>query len=153
MVLIGTLGYLAGSMCGWYVGRRGGRELIARHGRWLHLGPDRFARAERWFARFGSAAVFLGRLTPLVRSFISIPAGVLGGRPASYAALTFAGSLVWCVGFASLGWALGDRWESVHQAFRYVDYAVVALVVAVLGYLTLRLHRTREAREGCRQAR
>src|SRR5262245_22877877 len=77
VIAAGTLGYLAGSIAGWAIGRVGGTPLIQRHGRWLHLGPERFARAERWFDRYGSAFVLFGRLTPLVRSFVSIPAGVL----------------------------------------------------------------------------
>ena len=75
--LAGTLGYLLGSLVGWAIGRRGGRPLVERHGRWLHLDAERLARAEAWFDRRGRAAVFLGRLTPVVRSFISIPAGLL----------------------------------------------------------------------------
>ena len=76
-IAAGTLGYLAGSLAGWAIGRAGGRAFVERRGRWLHIGPERFERAERWFERYGSAFVFAGRLTPLVRSFVSIPAGVL----------------------------------------------------------------------------
>jgi membrane protein DedA with SNARE-associated domain len=142
MVATGTLGYLAGSLAGWLIGYRGGRELIERRGRWLHLGPERFARAEAWFRRFGSAAVFLGRLTPLVRSFISIPAGALGSPLGRYSALTLAASLIWCVAFASAGWALGGNWDEVHRAFRYADYAAVAAVVALVAFLGLRRRRS-----------
>ena len=79
-VAAGTLGYLTGSLAGWAIGRAGGRPFIERHGRWLHLGPQRFRRAERWFARYGSAFVLFGRLTPLVRSFVSIPPARLSSR-------------------------------------------------------------------------
>src|SRR3954447_10474742 len=75
--LAGTLGYLFGALVGWAIGRWGGHSLLERHGRWLRVTPDDLERAESWFDRRGRAAVFLGRLTPLVRSFISIPAGVL----------------------------------------------------------------------------
>src|SRR5438128_11585150 len=78
MALVGTLGYLAGSIVGWWIGLRGGRPLLEHHGRWLHLGPERLERAERWFDRFGNVGVLVGRLTPVVRSFVSIPAGVFG---------------------------------------------------------------------------
>jgi membrane protein DedA with SNARE-associated domain len=141
MVATGTLGYLAGSLAGWALGARGGRGLIERHGRWLHLGPDRFARAERWFDRFGGAAVFVGRLTPLVRSFISIPAGALGSPLGRYTALTLAASLIWCVAFAAAGWALGGNWDEVHHAFRFADYAAAAAVVAALLVLLVRGRR------------
>ncbi len=146
LALAGTTGYLAGSVAGWAIGRRGGRELVERRGRWLHLGPARFARAERWFARHGSTAVFLGRLTPLVRSFISIPAGVLGAPLASYTALTAAGSAIWCFGFAGAGWALGHRFEDLHSLLRYVDVAVVLGTVVVVGGLASRMRRARAER-------
>jgi membrane protein DedA with SNARE-associated domain len=143
----GTLGYAAGAVVGWAIGRRGGRELLARHGRWLHLGPDRLRRAEVWFDRHGPAAVLLGRLTPLVRSFVSVPAGVLGAPFPSYVVLTLVGSAIWCFGFAGAGWALGASWHTVHGAFGYVDAAVAAAVVAVVAWLLLR-GRSRGASRG-----
>jgi membrane protein DedA with SNARE-associated domain len=138
MVAAGTLGYVVGALIGWAIGMRGGRELIEHHGSRLHLGPARFARAERWFARFGPAAVFLGRLTPLVRSFVSIPAGVLRFPLGPYLALTFAASAIWAFAFAGAGWALGGNWEQVHHAFRYADYAAVAAVLVVAAVMMRR---------------
>ena len=76
MVSAGTIGYTLGSLAGWAIGDYGGRPLVERHGKWFHLSPERFVRAERWFDRWGDKAVFLGRITPIVRSFVSIPAGV-----------------------------------------------------------------------------
>jgi membrane protein DedA with SNARE-associated domain len=145
LALTGSIGYLVGSLVGWLIGMRGGRELVERHGRWLHLGPDRFARAEAWFARWGSYAVFLGRITPLVRSFISITAGVLRSPLGPYTVLTLLGSLIWCFAFAGAGWALGDNWKTVHDNFRYVDYAVVVLVVAAAVWLIARARTVRRA--------
>ncbi|HET6448380.1 MAG TPA: DedA family protein [Conexibacter sp.] len=143
LTLAGTVGYLLGSLAGWAIGLRGGRPLLERHGRWLHLPPPRLARAERWFDRFGPAAVFLGRLTPLVRSFISIPAGVFRVPLAGYTALTFAGGLIWCAAFAGAGWALGDQWEQLDHAFRYVDVVVAAAVVGGVVLLLVRRRQTR----------
>jgi membrane protein DedA with SNARE-associated domain len=131
VIAVGTLGYFAGSLVGWGIGRAGGRAFIERRGRWLHIGPERFARAERWFARYGAAFVLLGRLTPLVRSFVSIPAGVLEYPPARYMALSLVASFVWCLAFGVAGHALGSNWDQVHHAFRYADYAAVAAVLAV----------------------
>ncbi len=127
----GTTGYLAGSIGGWLIGRQGGRELVERHGRWVHLGPERLARAEAWFARHGAKAVFLGRLTPLVQSFISIPAGVLNLSLRLYVALTALGSAIWCFGFAGAGWAVGRRYEQIHHAFRFADLAAVLAAIAL----------------------
>jgi membrane protein DedA with SNARE-associated domain len=148
VVLVGALGYLAGSLIGWAIGRAGGRPLIERRGRWLHLGPERFARAERWFDRFGGAFVLLGRFVPLLRSFVSIPAGVLEYPLGPYVALSSVASLVWCLGFGIAGHALGSRWDSVHHAFGYVEIAAVAALVIVAAILFFRATttRTRSAR-------
>jgi membrane protein DedA with SNARE-associated domain len=138
VVATGTLGYLAGSLAGWALGRTGGHALIERHGRWLHLGPERFARAERWFGRYGSAFVLFGRLTPLVRSFVSIPAGVLEYPLGPYTLLSALASLVWCLAFGIAGYALGSHWDAVHHAFRYADYAALVVLVAVVATLLVR---------------
>jgi membrane protein DedA with SNARE-associated domain len=145
LALAGALGYLAGSLAGWEIGRRGGPALIARHGALLHLPPARFRRAEAWFARYGNQAVFLGRITPLVRSFISIPAGVLGTPLPSYLALTLAGSALWCFGFAGAGWAAGGAWKSIDHSLHYIDYAVVAVAILGAGWLLHRQVRRRRA--------
>src|SRR4051795_11954529 len=71
LALAGTLGYLVGALIGWGIGRYGGRPLLERHGRWFHLSPERLDRAEAWFDRWGNLGVFVGRLTPIVRSFVS----------------------------------------------------------------------------------
>jgi membrane protein DedA with SNARE-associated domain len=143
LALAGALGYLTGALVGWAIGTYGGRELIERHGRVLHISPETFDRAERWFERYGSQAVLLGRVTPVVRSFISVPAGVLGSPLGRYTVLTLIGSLVWCFGFAAAGWALGGSWEQFHHAFRYADYAAVALVAAAGAAALVRQRRRR----------
>jgi membrane protein DedA with SNARE-associated domain len=130
VALAGTVGYLLGSLVGWAVGAYGGRPFLDRRGRLLHLGPDRLERAEHWFERWGGWAVLLGRLTPVVRSFISIPAGVFRAPLGSYTGLTAIGSAVWCFALAGAGWALGSSWERFHRGFRYADYVVAAAVAA-----------------------
>jgi membrane protein DedA with SNARE-associated domain len=145
LALAGTLGYLVGALVGWAIGRRGGRALLEGRGRWLGLTPETFDRAEEWFARHGRAAVFFGRLTPFVRSFISIPAGALESPLRPYTVLTLAGSAVWCFAFAGAGWALGASYERVHRAFRYVDIVVVVAVV-VLAVAAFVAHRYRVRR-------
>jgi len=142
----GSLGYTLGSLGGWALGLYGGRPFLERRGRWLHLGPLQLDRAERWFDRFGDLAVLVGRVTPVARSFISIPAGVFRHPLGRYTVLTVIGSTLWCVAFAGIGWALGSRWESFHHAFRYIDYAIVAGVVALALYLGLRFRRSRQNR-------
>jgi membrane protein DedA with SNARE-associated domain len=141
LALAGTIGYLVGASAGWALGRWGGRPLLERHGRWLHLDTDNLARAEAWFERRGALAVFLGRLTPVVRSFISIPAGVLETPLGAYTALTLAGSAIWCFGFALAGWALGSSYEQVHHAFTGIEVVIVAGAVAAVAVLLLRRRR------------
>jgi membrane protein DedA with SNARE-associated domain len=144
LAVAGTAGYVAGSAVGWAIGRRGGPLFVERYGRWLHVGPDRMARAERWFARFGTRAVFLGRLTPLVRSFVSIPAGVFGVPARSYYLSTLAAALLWCFGLAAAGWVVGARYENLHHALRFVDYAGAATLLAGVTLLARQWLRTRE---------
>ena len=141
IALAGTLGYLAGAIIGWWIGKAGGRPLLERHGRWFHLTPEQFGRAERWFDRYEDWAVFLGRITPLVRSFVSIPAGVFRVPLGRYTVLTLAGSAIWCFAFAGIGWAVGSSYESVDHGFRYVEIAVVAGVLLLAGYVIMRRRR------------
>jgi membrane protein DedA with SNARE-associated domain len=146
MVLAGTIGYTIGAVLGWAIGIYGGRPYLERHGRWLHLSPQKLARAERWFERWGDWGVFLGRITPVVRSFVSIPAGVFRAPFGRYTLLTLLGSAIWCFGLAGVGWWFGSNWEEFHHAFRYVDYAIIAVVVAGLGYGAWKLLERRRAR-------
>jgi membrane protein DedA with SNARE-associated domain len=143
IALAGTIGYTIGSIGGWAIGIYGGRPYLERHGRWLHLDERKLDRAERWFERWEGRAVFLGRLTPVVRSFVSIPAGVLEAPLVRYTLLTFAGSAIWCFAFAGAGYAAGESWEDFHHAFRYVEYLVAAAIVALVAWLVWRNVRKR----------
>jgi membrane protein DedA with SNARE-associated domain len=130
--LSGVAGSLVGSVAGWLLGARLGRDVLERHGRLIHLGPRRLHRAEAWFTRYGAWAVLLGRLTPLVRSFISVTAGLFGEPLGRYLVLTTIASAIWCFGFAALGWVLGAHYGSVDHVTRMVEAAVVAGLIAVV---------------------
>jgi membrane protein DedA with SNARE-associated domain len=148
MSLAGVAGNTVGSVIGWEIGLYGGRPLIERRGRWLHLGPENLERAERWFERYGDAAVFLGRVTPVVRSFVSIPAGLARMPLLRFTVLTALGCVPWCFGIAGAGWALGSSYERFHHDFRYVDVTVIALLV--LAAVALYVRRRRSSRLGRR---
>jgi membrane protein DedA with SNARE-associated domain len=138
LALAGTLGYLAGAIVGWAVGLYGGRPLLERRGRWLHITPERLDRAEAWFGRWGNLGVLLGRVTPIVRSFVSIPAGVFEMRLAPYTLLTFVGSAVWAFAIAGAGYGLGASYERFDRDFKYAEYAVVVAVLLLAAFLVYR---------------
>lgn len=135
IALAGTIGYTIGAIMGWALGLYGGRPYLERHGKWLHLNEEKLDRAERWFQRWEDWAVFLGRLTPVVRSFISVPAGVFEAPFVRYTLLTLAGSAIWCFAFAGAGYLAGEAWEDFHHAFRYVEYVVAVVIVAGVAWL------------------
>ena len=141
MALAGTLGYFAGSLIGWAIGRYGGRPLLERRGRWFHLTPEKLDRAERWFAKWGNFGVLVGRVTPVVRSFVSIPAGVFEMPLAPYSLYTLVGSAVWAFAIAGAGYGLGSSYETFNHDFRYAEYAVVAGVLLGAAYLVYRWSR------------
>jgi membrane protein DedA with SNARE-associated domain len=147
IALAGTVGYTLGAICGWAIGLYGGRPYLERHGRWLHVDEEKLGRAERWFERWEDWAVFLGRLTPVIRSFVSIPAGVLETPFVRYTLLTLAGSAIWCFAFAGAGYAAGASWEDISHAFHYLDYVVAAVVVGVVAWLVVRRLRRRRTNQ------
>lgn len=143
----GALGCNLGSIVAYEVGKRGGRPLAERWGRWLLIGPDELDRADRFFTRFGGAAVLIGRLLPVVRSFIAFPAGVARMRLVPFHVYTFLGSWPWCFGLAWVGMTLGDRWNSdprLKAWFHRADAAIAA--VLVLGIAWFVWHRVRGVR-------
>jgi membrane protein DedA with SNARE-associated domain len=146
IALAGTIGYTIGAVGGWAIGLYGGRPYLERHGRWLHLNEQKLERAERWFERWGDRAVFFGRLTPVVRSFVSVPAGVFEAKLGRYTVLTLLGSAIWCFAFAGAGYLAGESWEDFHHAFRYFDYLVAASIVAAVAFLVIRHVRRRRRR-------
>jgi membrane protein DedA with SNARE-associated domain len=153
MALAGTLGYFAGALIGWWVGLRGGRRLIERRGRWLHVTPERLDRAEQWFRRWGNVGVLVGRVTPVVRSFVSIPAGIFEMRLAPYALYTVVGSAVWSFAIAGVGYGLGSSYKSFDNGFKYVEYAIVAGVLVLAAYLIYRLRKAATVRRSDDPAR
>jgi membrane protein DedA with SNARE-associated domain len=146
MALAGTLGYFAGALIGWWIGLRGGRPLLETRGRWLHVTPERLDRAEAWFRRWGNFGVLVGRVTPVVRSFVSIPAGIFEMRLAPYALYTIVGSAVWSFAIAGVGYGLGSSYKSFDNGFKYVEYAIVAGVLALVAYLIYRLRKAATVR-------
>jgi membrane protein DedA with SNARE-associated domain len=125
--LIGTLGNLVGSWVAYGVGRAGGRPLIERWGRYVLLRPHDIDRAEAWFDEHGEAAVFFSRLLPVVRTFISLPAGVAEMPFGRFTLYTVAGCLPWTFALAGIGYAVGSNWHTIE---RYI--ALIGVILAIL---------------------
>ncbi|HEY4451846.1 MAG TPA: DedA family protein [Solirubrobacteraceae bacterium] len=145
IVIAGVLGNLVGSWISYGVGRAGRLELVERHGHWLHLKPSHIAWADRWFARYGAPAIFFSRMLPIIRTFISLPAGIARMPLGRFTALTLAGCVPWVLGLALAGEAVGHSWTSTRKGFDYADYVIVALVVLGVIYAVLRRWRGRRA--------
>jgi membrane protein DedA with SNARE-associated domain len=143
IVIAGLLGTMLGSWVAYAVGRGGRLELLERHGAKVHMGPSQIERADQWFQRHGEAAVLFGRLIPVVRAFVSLPAGVAKMPFGRFTVFSLIGSLPWVLGLALAGHALGNDWTSVRKGFEYVDYVIVALVVVGIVYVLVRRRRSR----------
>jgi len=153
IVLAGLLGTMVGSWITYAIGRGGRLELLERHGSKLHMGPTQISRAERWFERFGEPVVFFGRMVPLIRAFVSLPAGVARMPFWRFTVLSLLGSIPWVLALALAGHALGGNWTSVRKDFQYVDYAILALIVAGIVYAVVRRRRGRAASVGSEAGR
>ena len=143
VILAGLLGTMVGSWFAYAVGRGGRLELLERHGAKVHIGPAQIERADRWFARYGEPTVLFGRLVPLVRAFVSLPAGVAKMPLGRFTALSLIGATPWVIALAFAGHALGGDWTSVRKWFEYVDYAILALAVIGVVYVIMRRRRGR----------
>jgi membrane protein DedA with SNARE-associated domain len=151
VALTGVLGNTVGAGVGWAIGSFGGRPLIERYGRWLHVTPKRMERAEAWFGRFGHLAVPLGFAAPIVRSFVAIPAGLFRKPLPEFLPLAALGCTVFCFGLAAGGWALGSSYNSLHDALTYAGIAiVVCVVIAAVWYRKRSSTMSRRAEDSAR---
>jgi membrane protein DedA with SNARE-associated domain len=144
ITVAGVLGNLVGSWIAYAIGWYGRIDILEKHGRKLHVKPEHLAWADRWFERHGDATVFFTRLLPIIRTFISLPAGVAKMPFWRFTAFTVAGCLPWVFALALVGREVGDRWESWKNSLHYVDYVVIAAVVIGVVLLVLRGRRDRK---------
>jgi membrane protein DedA with SNARE-associated domain len=142
---VGVAGNVVGSWIAYAVGYFGRVELLEQHGRKLHVKKHDLERADRWFERYGSWAVFFSRMLPIVRTFISLPAGVARMPFWRFSLLTLAGCVPWVLMLTLVGRAAGANWTDWKDNLHYVDYAVAALIVVGLVYLVIRRRRSRRA--------
>jgi membrane protein DedA with SNARE-associated domain len=140
---VGALGNLVGSWIAYWVGYAGRVDILEKHGSKLHIKRSHLEWADRWFERHGDATVFFSRMVPIVRTFISLPAGVARMPFWRFSALTLAGCIPWVLLLTFIGQQAGDHWEDWKDSLHYVDYAVAAAMVAGVAYLVLRARRRR----------
>ena len=136
--LFGAIGNVLGSLAAYYVGAWGGRPLVARYGRYVLISHHDLDIADRWFARWGNWAVFFSRLLPVVRTFISLPAGISRMPIGRFIAYSFAGSFLWSLGLAWAGFVLGENWEDLREWMRPAD---IPIVIGVLALVALYVYR------------
>ena len=130
----GAIGCNLGSLVAYEVGHYGGRPLVERYGRWILMGRRELDWADRFFARWGHAAVFVARLLPVVRTFIALPAGIARMPRGKFHIYTFLGSWPWCLGLAWAGMKLGANWRSIGKYFHQMDAVIGVLLVAGIGW-------------------
>jgi membrane protein DedA with SNARE-associated domain len=135
ITLIGALGNLVGSLIAYFVGLKGGRPLLEKYGKYILITHSKLELADQWFDRYGYEAVLISRVLPIVRTFISLPAGISHMDLKKFVIYTFAGSLPWCFVLGYIGVQLGPRWEIIKGYFHILDVIVVVGIVAFLGYI------------------
>ena len=142
-VAVGVAANVVGSWIAYAVGYYGRIELLEKHGKALHIKPSHLAWADRWFEKYGAAAVFFSRMLPIIRTFISLPAGVARMPFWKFTLLTLAGCVPWIFMLTFIGKQVGANWEDWKDSLHYVDYTVAALIVVGAVYLLVRWRRNR----------
>ena len=138
ITVVGSLANLVGSWIAYAVGYYGRIELVERHGNKLHIKQSHLDWADRWFDRYGDATVFFTRMLPIIRTFISLPAGVARMPFWRFSALTLAGCVPWVFMLGFIGKQAGDNWDQWKDNLHYVDYAVAATILLGIAYLLIR---------------
>jgi len=143
---VGAFANLAGSLIAYWIGLKGGRALIEKYGKYVLISKRDLDLADRWFMRFGNLTVFFGRLLPVVRTYISFPAGVAKMEIKRFSLYTFAGALPWSILFTWLGVKMGDNWEQIREKLHNFDLAIIVLIIIGITWYVWRhiKHRVRE---------
>jgi membrane protein DedA with SNARE-associated domain len=128
----GTLGTGLGSAIGYAIGAWGGKPLVDRYGKYIDATPEKIAKAEKWFGKYGESAVFYTRLMPVVRSMVNVPAGMLNMNFLKFMAYTLAGAFPWCLVLSFIGYTLGENWDKIGQYTHLLDNAMVVVAAAIV---------------------
>ncbi len=138
VAIAGAAGCVLGSVIAYWVGVYGGRPFLLKYGKYVLITPKELDTADRWFARYGDAAIFISRLLPVIRTFISLPAGIARMNFPKFVIYTFIGSFPWCLGLAWLGKTLGENWNTLGKYFHQLDALIGVVIVAGITWFVWR---------------
>jgi len=142
VILMSSLGGLAGSLIAYYIGYFGGRKFLLKYGYYFLITPETLDRAERWFQKYGKISVFTTRLVPVIRTFISLPAGIAEMDIRTFSLYTFIGSFIWSSFLAYLGYTLGKNWDVVSHFFSGLDIYIIIAGLIILIYIGYRVYKS-----------
>lgn len=134
----GGVGCTIGSVITYWIGALGGRPFLEKYGKYVLISQHDIKMADRWFARWGEATAFFSRLLPIVRTFISLPAGVARMNFARFTVLSFIGSFIWCIALGAAGYVFGEHWEKVRAAMRPFDIPIAIVLLILFGWYVYR---------------
>jgi|SRR3989344_2345437 len=134
VVLWGTFGNLVGSLAAYFLGFYGGRPLLEKYGKYVLISRDEIDGADRWFRKYGAASIFFSRLLPVVRTFVSLPAGVAKMPLVKFCLYTFLGSLPWSFVLTYAGVIMGENWKNLESYFRKFDWAILIIIILMFGW-------------------
>ena len=134
----GAFGCVVGSVAAYWAGILGGRPFIEKYGKYILLSHRDLDTAERWFKKYGDWAIFFSRLLPVIRTFISLPAGIAKMNFSRFVVYTFLGSLPWCFVLAYIGKVLGENWQTIKSYFRGADVVIVVVIVVGIAFFIYR---------------
>ena len=143
VVIAGVFGNWLGSALSYYLGAYGGRPLVDKYGKYIRMKHHHLDMAENWFNKYGEFSVFFGRMLPIVRTFISFPAGLARMNFTKFSIYTILGAFPFCYLLAWLGFKMGENWEDLRKYFHYADYVVIVGIVVLIGYYLIRRKRSK----------
>jgi membrane protein DedA with SNARE-associated domain len=134
VTMAGAMGNVLGSLVAYYVGVWGGRPFVERYGPYVLVSSRDLEMADRWFLKYGEAAVLISRMLPVVRTFISLPAGIVRMNVPKFIVFSFIGAVPWCYLLAYIGLKLGERWDGLRQYFHHLDIVIGGVLILGVGY-------------------
>lgn len=142
MIIFGTLGGTVGSIIAYLIGARGGRPFVEKYADKLHLSKEKIEKSHAMFNKYGDKIIFFSRLLPIIRTFISLPAGIAKMNFSKFVLYTLAGSAIWSIFLGYLGFIMGQNWETIHFYYHYVDIAMIIIIIVFILYKIITRKKT-----------